>query len=990
MFSNCSLVGKLNLVTTHFVNLDHCLPKHVSFDIQMASIWNEKGLVSIWKSLNQQTTNIGYVCFYAHDLLHILFAVNDSKFNKVDFEWHNLQDFKSGHETNKCFTKFSNPRKKEHIHNTEKSVSLCNTKKLMSVQDFLTSYQSDCFQLWKKFAAQNGRLITIFGKSIGDNFENNGKILTDSSIKVLLNCGHKHTCVHLPCVHMKKSSKLLQWYICDIRSGDLHTILNLNQGFIQRKRNVCILPLSLKQVDDPGGGQHVIEITSKIKQKPIPNCVRSSMIYMFSLICVLAYESLRRNDNINRTKEISEKLFSFFYRKPSITKTKKDQRILQSLLELKTIKVFQDITTYPVSRLSLNNILDKESSGSLSKSRMINELMRLSTLSNFPVHGISLIRLAENGFFSEGNGDELVCYSCGIRLKGWSTDCNPGDIHQKYSPNCLHILEKKFDQAELPESRNSTATDGRKEGNHANVSNGDITCEQIMCTDARHEDSFNSLLITTSQNAARFPSNMQGSTSNNTASTFLSQQSERISKNMTHNVLSSMSLTEIQSNIQQYPSSNNSNNYFTEGYRLANSGYGREHTLSCNPCSDTISSNWPRSSIGSMNCRTPTRTSFLERQLSMDGEPNTNHNLNHLSLMPEEQRLLSIDTNEHQDTELYLPSPPILQRLPDTFDQNVPYTCSDEKISTGSTSHRPTRPSSLKYPNYESSQSRKDSYFDWPANRSSLHPYDLSECGLFFTHFEDCVRCFQCGIGLRNWEEDDNPWVEHARWSRKCQYLIRRKGQGFIDSVVQLLGLETDEEITHSLAPQPNREEITTIRRNPLEHTAAIYVMSEGIFDDKQLVLECMASLLDTNNWHSITTDLLVTSILEKNETTPSGSSSGPDIATDKVNTSWNSVIKNDQNDLLDRPEITLPTKDLKPIDMDIERKSKADDDPGTLQKENEELEDLYTCKICLDEKVGVTFLPCGHLVTCKSCSPKLRKCPLCRKFIRSTITTKI
>ncbi|OPL33839.1 hypothetical protein AM593_05311, partial [Mytilus galloprovincialis] len=548
--------------------------------------------------------------------------------------------------------------------------------------------------------------------------------------------------------------------------------------------------------------------------------------------------------------------------------------------------------------MSLTNILDKESSGSLSVSRMSNELMRLSTLSNFPVHGISLIRLADNGFFFEGNGDELVCYSCGLRLKGWKADSNPADVHQKYSPNCLHILEKKSDPANVPGSRNSIATDSRTEGSHTDVSNVDITCEQIMCTDARHEDSFNSLLVSTSQNASRFPSNKQGSTSNSFTSTCPSQKSERISPNMTNHVSSSMSMTEGQSNGQQYPISNISDNYFTEGARLADIGYGREHTLSRNPCSNSISSNFPRLSIGSMNDRTPTRTSCVERQLSVDGEPNFSHNFN--PLMSEEQMLLSRDYSHYQDTVSYLPSPPILQRsrLPDMFEQNIPNTCPDEKLSTDSIAHRAARPSPLKYPNYESLQSRKDSYFDWPANRSSLHPYDLSECGLFFTHFEDCVRCFQCGIGLRNWEEDDNPWVEHARWSRKCQYLIRRKGQEFIDNVVQLLGLETV-------------------------------------------------------NWHSITTDILVTSILEKNETIHSGSSSGPDTATDKVNNSWNGVYENDENGLLDKPEITLPTKDFKPIDKDIERKSKADDDPETLQKENEELEDLYTCKICLDEKVG-------------------------------------
>lgn len=48
---------------------------------------------------------------------------------------------------------------------------------------------------------------------------------------------------------------------------------------------------------------------------------------------------------------------------------------------------------------------------------------------------------------------------------------------------------------------------------------------------------------------------------------------------------------------------------------------------------------------------------------------------------------------------------------------------------------------------------------------------------------QDFVRCFHCGIGLRNWEEDDDPYVEHCRWSPNCQYMKLKKGQAFIDAV---------------------------------------------------------------------------------------------------------------------------------------------------------------------------------------------------------------
>lgn len=42
--------------------------------------------------------------------------------------------------------------------------------------------------------------------------------------------------------------------------------------------------------------------------------------------------------------------------------------------------------------------------------------------------------------------------------------------------------------------------------------------------------------------------------------------------------------------------------------------------------------------------------------------------------------------------------------------------------------------------------------------------------------------------------------------------------------------------------------ELTTTTRYPLEHNAAKYVMSEEIFDNKELILECMTSLLETNS----------------------------------------------------------------------------------------------------------------------------------------------
>ncbi len=40
------------------------------------------------------------------------------------------------------------------------------------------------------------------------------------------------------------------------------------------------------------------------------------------------------------------------------------------------------------------------------------------------------------------------------------------------------------------------------------------------------------------------------------------------------------------------------------------------------------------------------------------------------------------------------------------------------------------------------------------------------------------------------------------------------------------------------------------------------------------------------------------------------------------------------------------------------------------------------SCVICLDQIPNMTFIPCGHLATCESCSSRVQDCPICREKI--------
>lgn len=91
-----------------------------------------------------------------------------------------------------------------------------------------------------------------------------------------------------------------------------------------------------------------------------------------------------------------------------------------------------------------------------------------------------------------------------------------------------------------------------------------------------------------------------------------------------------------------------------------------------------------------------------------------------------------------------------------------------------------TRPPS--FPEYAPPDARLRSYDSWPISLK-LKPKILSEAGFFYTGKGDQTICFHCGGGLKDWEDSDEPWVEHARWFSKCPYVVSLKGKAFVDKV---------------------------------------------------------------------------------------------------------------------------------------------------------------------------------------------------------------
>lgn len=87
------------------------------------------------------------------------------------------------------------------------------------------------------------------------------------------------------------------------------------------------------------------------------------------------------------------------------------------------------------------------------------------------------------------------------------------------------------------------------------------------------------------------------------------------------------------------------------------------------------------------------------------------------------------------------------------------------------------------YPEYSILSSRLATFKHWPLSLRQK-PKDLADAGFFYTGQGDQTKCFYCGGGLKDWEDDDVPWEQHARWFDRCSYVRLAKGREYIQKVM--------------------------------------------------------------------------------------------------------------------------------------------------------------------------------------------------------------
>lgn len=311
---------------------------------------------------------------------------------------------------------------------------------------------------------------------------------------------------------------------------------------------------------------------------------------------------------------------------------------------------------------------------------------------------------------------------------------------------------------------------------------------------------------------------------------------------------------------------------------------------------------------------------------------------------------------------------------------------------------------------YRTIAHRNITFVDWPGS----HPIsgrELAEAGFYYTGHEDYVKCFECGLVLTNWREDDDPWIEHAYWMSVCDYVIRTKGREFVNDVHGEYRISTsreEEEARRGGGRDPNDSTRTPTAAaaptttsgpepNPFrEDIVAVSAATATRFGNGVVAAPPSTAPRDLAHKHS------TYAIFSKRESSfddwpVDHPVSGRDLAeagfyytgaADRVKCFECGVQvhrwKKDDDAWIEharfapRCPYVLRMKGPEFVVGNTRAAATTATSAAAIEEDRKTL-----CKICLDDTIGVIFLPCGHIVCCVTCAFSVNEiCPICRGCI--------
>ncbi|XP_068936257.1 baculoviral IAP repeat-containing protein 2-like isoform X2 [Petaurus breviceps papuanus] len=259
---------------------------------------------------------------------------------------------------------------------------------------------------------------------------------------------------------------------------------------------------------------------------------------------------------------------------------------------------------------------------------------------------------------------------------------------------------------------------------------------------------------------------------------------------------------------------------------------------------------------------------------------------------------------------------------------------------------------------------RAKTFVTWPP-QIPVHPEQLASAGFYYVGRNDDVKCFCCDGGLRCWESGDDPWVEHAKWFPRCEYLIRMKGQEFVDQVQARYPHLLEQLLSTSDVPGDESADLPIIHFGPGENNSEDAVMMNT---------PVIKSALEMGFNRNLVKQIVQSKIL----TTGENYKTVNEVVSDLLNA----------EDEKRKEEKERQTEEMASVEKNMKYIPTEDVSGLPMEEQLRRLQEERTCKVCMDKEVSIVFIPCGHLVVCKECAPSLRKCPICRGIIKGTVRT--
>ncbi|KAK0063302.1 baculoviral IAP repeat-containing protein 3 [Biomphalaria pfeifferi] len=564
------------------------------------------------------------------------------------------------------------------------------------------------------------------------------------------------------------------------------------------------------------------------------------------------------------------------------------------------------------------------------------EIYRLATFATYPINANKpATMLAANGFFyiGEGENDNVWCYFCGKSKDNWLRDSDIARVHAFVSPVCPMV--KGTESANIPWSLPTTETKDRLRslnigntfvGGDVHYLSASLSAEQPTTDSALSYNAASHSYTLSSESHISVPfmsletSYLQSDVSNATKPN-ISEDSNGFTTRR-HSLTGNYEYVMPESSDEAFPFTNiaaaqpvtSTNSVVENSESVMQSSTELDHQVGSGTSNKPITES--QRNITGTSTLIQVATSYNSR----NAEDDLSSSLIASSLVSAE--ISSQSTN--------------MAKLPlSSGDRNINERQGPTYLDLNIVTERPKRPE------YALNLKRVESFASWPRDHH-LSPKELAAAGFYYAGYGDCSRCFCCGGGLRNWEDEDDVWIEHARWFPKCAFVRQKLGQLFIDTVQELC------------------KEFEQISMKMVADRCLIPVYTETIESSlkRDPAVRAVLTLGYTEK------DAIETAALLKEETVPLSS----DVLLERLSKEMKCPVN----------PSCIETKSL--------ATKKDIDHLRDLKERNNQLRQQTVCKICMDQEVAVVFLPCGHLVSCSECAIAMIDCPVCRTKVKGIV----